>query len=215
MSFREGDKESTSLVAKSAVKFCDALRWRQMRTALLPSGWRSPQQVAMIRASTKDRTQPWTVAELRASLPQPLDRKEWKLTASDKPGDAKLAIDGRIDTRCTTGTSQKPGQWFQVEISKEATITGLQLDGGKSKNDYPRGYKVEISSDGQQWKEVASGKGSNAVTDVQFPATKVKFVRITQTGAVGGLYWSIHELNIFSSNGTPVASAGAAGPSGR
>ena len=179
------------------------------------AGFVSAQQVATIRAATKDRTQPWTISELRATLPQPLDRKQWKLSASDKPDDAKLAIDGRIDTRYTTGTSQKPGMWFQVEFPKETTITGLQLDAGKSRNDYPRGYKVEISSDGAQWKEVASGKGSNAVTDIQFPATKAKFVRITQTGAVGGLFWSIHELNIFSSNGTQVASAGAAGSNGR
>jgi hypothetical protein len=174
-----------------------------------------PQEVATIRAATKDRAQPWTIAELRATLPQPLDRKQWKLSASDKPNDAKLAIDGRIDTRYTTGVSQKPGMWFQVEFPKESTIAGLQLDAGKSRNDYPRGYKVEISGDGEQWKEVASGKGSNAVTDIQFSPAKAKFVRITQTGAVGGLFWSIHELNIFSSLGTPVASAGAAVPNGR
>src|SRR5204863_3715985 len=39
------------------------------------AGFVTPQQVASIRAATKNRTQPWTAEELRSSLPQPLIRK--------------------------------------------------------------------------------------------------------------------------------------------
>jgi len=59
-----------------------------------------PEDVARLRAASKDRTQPWTIDELRASLPQPLaNRKDWKLSASDNPGDLAQAIDGKGDTR--------------------------------------------------------------------------------------------------------------------
>ena len=157
------------------------------------------QDVARIRAASKDRTQPWTIAELRATLPQPLaNRAAWKLTASHKPTDTALAVDGQGETRYTTGAVQVPGMWLQIELPQETLLAGLQLDSTKSANDYPRGYKVELSPDGQTWKAAATGKGASAVTDIQFPPTKAKHIRITQTGAVGGLYWSIHELQIFA-----------------
>jgi hypothetical protein len=34
---------------------------------------------------------------------------------------------------------------------------------------------------------------------------KAKFIRITQTGAVNGLFWSIHELHLFQPGAAPVA----------
>jgi mono/diheme cytochrome c family protein len=163
------------------------------------AGFVKPEDVARLRAASKDRTQPWTIEELRGSLPQPLaNRKDWKLTASDNPNEVALAIDGKGDTRYTTKASQKPGQWFQIELPAETALSGLQLDSTKSANDYPRGYKIEISGDGQAWKQVATGKGAGAVTDIQFAPTKARFVKITQTGSVGGLYWSIHELQVFA-----------------
>ncbi len=168
-----------------------------------------PQDVARLRTASKDRTQPWTMAELRATLPQPLaNRKDWKLTASDKPGDCGAAIDGKGETRYTTGRGQTPGMWFQIDLPAEAEIVGLQLDSAKSANDYPRGYTLELSTDGQKWTKVASGSGIGAVTDITFPATKTKFIRITQTGEVKGNFWSIHEVNVFASQaGGKVATA--------
>ncbi len=167
------------------------------------AGFVRPEEVARLRVASKDRTQPWTMSELRSSLPQPLaNRAAWKLSASDNPGDVALAIDGKSDTRYTTKIAQKPGQWFQVELPEEMTLAGAQLDSTKSPNDYPRGYKVEVSSDGQAWKQVTVGHGSSAVTDLLFAPTKAKFLRITQTGSVGGLFWSIHEIQLFAA-GSP------------
>jgi hypothetical protein len=92
--------------------------------------------------------------------------------------------------------------WFQIELPQETLISGLELDSAKSPADYPRGYEVAISTDGKNWgKPVASGKGSSAVTDIAFAPTKAKFIKITQTGAVQGLFWSIHELQVFAAGG--------------
>lgn len=166
------------------------------------AGFVTPQDVAKARAATKNRTQPWTIAELRAALPQPLaNRKAWTITASHKPNDVGAAIDGKAETRYTTGKPQVPGMWFQIELPQEASLVGVQLDSAKSANDYPRGYTLELSTDGQTWKQVSAGKGIPGVTDIKFPATKAKFVKITQTGSVAGLFWSIHELEIFAAPG--------------
>jgi len=164
------------------------------------AGFVTAQDVARIRNATKERVQPWTIDELRASLPQAMaNRKQWKLSASHKPQDCAKAVDGNPDSRYTTGVPQAPGMWFQIELPAETSIVGLELDNTKSANDYPRGYTVQTSKDGQTWeKPVATGKGYGPVTDITFPPVKTKFIRITQTGAAPGTYWSIHELEVFT-----------------
>lgn len=156
-------------------------------------------EVAAIRKANIDRTEPWTMEELVASLPRPLKfDKTWKLSASHKADAAKAAFDGDLNSRFDTGASQAPGMWFQIELPEAATLSGIQLDSAKSPRDYPRGYKVELSIDGTTWgTPVAAGKGSSAVTDIAFKPTKAKFVRISQTGAVDGLFWSIHEMQLL------------------
>ena len=163
-------------------------------------GFVSPEAVARLRAAYGARTEPWTEAELRATLPQALtNSKSWKLSASANPGGCSSATDGKLDTRWDTGNSQTPGQWFQIELPSVTRVGGLRLDTLASPGDYPRGYKVETSLDGTTWsKPLAEGKGSGAITDIPFAATPAKYVRITQTGAVNGLFWSIHELRVLA-----------------
>ena len=54
----------------------------------------------------------------------------------------------------------------------------------------------------QTWTEVAHGNGSDPVTEIEFPQADAKFIRVTQTGAVDGLFWSIHELQVLAHAGT-------------
>ncbi|MHA3773374.1 DUF7133 domain-containing protein [Verrucomicrobiota bacterium sgz303538] len=171
------------------------------------AGFVSAQDVARLRASTANRTQPWTIAELRAAVPQPLpDRKAWKLTASHNAKALSAAIDGDTGSRYTTNASQEPGQWFQIELPQETLVTAIELDAAASTRDYPRGYKVELSSNGTTWgKPVAEGKGAGPLTSIEFPPARAKYVRITQTGEVKGLFWSIHEVQVFGAKPTLAA----------
>ena len=175
------------------------------------SGFVRLPEVAHARAAAKARNTPWTMAELQTILPQAIGNQEhWKVTASHNSRSARLAIDDDIKTRFDTATDQVPGMWYQVELPEETAVMGLQMDAAESANDYPRGYRVELSNDGKSWGQpVATGRGNNPLTEVFFPATKCKFVRITQTGSVGGLYWSIHELKVFTP-GSPVLATSAA-----
>ncbi len=156
--------------------------------------------VAGIRKESGDRLLPWTEAELE-ELEPPLmaDRKKWKLTASH--GSEKLGgcVDGNGKSRYDTGTSQVPGMWVQVEFPSVSKVNRIQLDSKSSARDYPRGYQVESSVDGSE--PLAIGVGKHPMTNIAFPATEAKFLKITQTGRVNGLYWSIHEMQIF---GKPV-----------
>jgi glucose/arabinose dehydrogenase/mono/diheme cytochrome c family protein len=164
------------------------------------AGMVSVKEVAALRAASKVRTQPWTVEELLAALPNPplMNRKAWKLTASHNPESLANAVDGTASTRYDTRKIQTPGMWVQIELPAETTLTGVRLDASGSNNDYPRGYTLELSADGQNWGQpVAKAEGKSALTEIKFPAAKAKFLRITQTGSSPGNFWSIHELDLL------------------
>jgi hypothetical protein len=155
--------------------------------------------VARTRAAFKERTQPWTLDELRDVIPQFLtNRPNWKVSASNNGGTAGNAVDDKLDTRFDTGVSQTNGMWFQLELPEATTISGVYLDAATSPNDYPRKYKVELSDDGKKWGEaVAAGSGNARTTEITFKPAKAKFIRITQTGEVKNKWWSIHELQLL------------------
>ncbi len=155
--------------------------------------------VKRIRKQLNGRNVPFTVEELRASFPVPLaNRKDWKLSASHNSRGTRSAIDGNLGSRWDTKTSQVPGMWLQIELPETATISGIRIDSASSSRDYPRGFKVEISDDGRNWsKTISEGKGVQPVTEITFSPVTTKHVRITQTGAVNGLFWSIHEMAIY------------------
>ena len=158
-------------------------------------------EVAALRAASKIRTQPWTVEELTAALPNPplANRNAWKLTASHNGESLALAVDGKADTRYDTRKFQTPGMWLQIDLPTETTLTGVRLDASGSGNDYPRGYKLELSADGQTWaKPIATGEAKSALTEIKFAPTKAKFLRLTQTGSSPNNFWSIHELDVLA-----------------
>ena len=158
--------------------------------------------MARVRTASKTREVPWTMEEIEALVPQPIPySKEWKFTASHNAKSAPAAFDNKPNTRWDTGVSQVPGMWYQIELPRPERIAGLQLDTTGSDRDYPRGYRVELSTDGATWnKPSAAGKGTQPLTEIEFPPTPAKFIRITQTGAVDGLFWSIHELRLHAKN---------------
>lgn len=160
----------------------------------------SAADVRRLRNRHATRTEPWTEQELSATLPWPLtDTTGWKLAASVANKACSAAIDGRRETRWDTGSSQRPGQWFLIKFPAKRRISGLILDAAGSAEDYPRGYKVELSDNGQDWGlPVAQGQGDGPITDINFPPAETWYVRITQTGSVDGLFWSIHELSVMA-----------------
>ena len=159
----------------------------------------TPRQVRTVRKQFAKRTAPWTVAELKAAAPMPIPhRNRWGLSASHRKANAKNAVDGNLNSRFDTGASQVPGMWFTIDLKMETLVGGLRLDAAKSRNDYPRGYQIAFSNDGRTWSApVAPGKGTTSMTEVFFKPRKTRHIRITQTGSVNGLFWSIHEMEIY------------------
>ncbi|MGB0991107.1 MAG: DUF7133 domain-containing protein [Akkermansiaceae bacterium] len=157
----------------------------------------TPAQAASVRKQTSTRNKPWTESELNKIEPPAIGGQErWKLTASHNAQSRHNAIDRNPNTRYTSNTSMRPGMWIQIQLPKTTTISGIKLDTRGSNGDYPRGYKVEFSTDGKTWKTTSTGKGKGPITSISVKPTQIKFIRITQTGK-HRLYWSIHELTLY------------------
>jgi hypothetical protein len=149
--------------------------------------------------------------DLRAeSARVPAERHGWKVTASDNKESAALAIDGRRDTRWDTAGPQKPGQFFEVDLGRELRLAKLSLVLGSSALDFPRGFQVEVSLDGSTW--VQASRQDQTLIDIraflrprelglEIPLADVpaRKIRIINTGQDPVLYWSIHELKVYSS----------------
>jgi putative heme-binding domain-containing protein len=165
----------------------------------------TPAEVARVRAAAGGRNYPWTAEELDTLLPGFLRyRPEWKVTASHHSDLAHFAINGSGFLQWDTGEPQKPGQWFQIELPQPATLNEIQLEAPigfppGSGAGFPRGYKVEVSTDAQTWSVIAEGKGSGASTRIALKPVPAKWIRITLTVAAGDEVpaWAIQKVRLF------------------
>ncbi len=135
-----------------------------------------------------------------------LSRTNWHVSASSTAGGAyngitqaaTSAIDGNTNSRWSTGSTQTAGQWFTVDMGATQSFSTVTLDAGTSTNDYPRGYQVFVSSDGQNWgSAVATGAGASKLVTIHFAAQKARYLKIVQTGSNSSWWWSIAELNVL------------------
>lgn len=160
----------------------------------------TPQDVATVRSSIKDRKEMWQSKEILAMAPIPnQEMQKWTFTASHNPQGCKAAIDGNISSRWDTAATQQDGMWFSFDMGEPRKLTSIVLDATPSSDDYPRAYSVEISADNKSWKTVvAKTAGSTPVTDIILPGEPARYVRVSQHGESPGKYWSIHELGVYA-----------------
>lgn len=124
-----------------------------------------------------------------------LDSSQWTLKSSSHQGDVGNAVDADAQTRWATGTPQRPGQSFQIDMQAPRRFNRIVLASEGNPYDYPRGYRVVVSDDGVNWSgPIATGAGTSAITDIAFAARTARFIRIEQTGTDINRWWSIHEL---------------------
>ncbi len=147
------------------------------------------EDVARVRATFPDRKEAWTIETLNARLPQPVgDRSAWKFTtnrpAKSGAGDAPATGPAALSF---TATAPVTNAWLQIELPDVVTISEMRLSSAKSPRNFTRAYKIELSTDGENWGEpVATGRGLGPIVDVSFTATKAKWIRLTHTQAQFG-----------------------------
>jgi hypothetical protein len=149
-----------------------------------------------------------TVVDAAGSTTKCPAKTMWTVTAMPTPAhnfmqipDTKLqpqyAIDGNTGTRYSTGATSAGGEWFRVDLGAATQVTGIVLDDTVDVNDVPYGYKVEVSTDGNAWTQVATCNAIASTTEtINFAAKPARYVRVTDTAA-GIHWWSIDELSVL------------------
>jgi hypothetical protein len=119
----------------------------------------------------------------------------------------------------TTGASQVPGMWFQVELPDAVSLVEVQMNtttiggarggrggarGGRGVTaplpdaGFPRRFRVDVSADGRQWTAVAEATGAAVTSTAAFPRIRARFVRITQTGDTPNApAWTLQRLRLY------------------
>jgi hypothetical protein len=120
----------------------------------------------------------------------------WRTSASDCGVDTpELALDGKLDTRFSTGVYMEPGTAFEYRIDLRSVVDVTRVVLTSMANDAARQLSVYVSEDGETWRAVACGPGE-LVTDFWFESTKARYLRFVQGGTAPG-WWSLHELAVY------------------
>jgi len=147
-----------------------------------------------------------------------IPRNRWQVTASIKPANAPLMMDGKTDTVWASETAQTPGMTVTVDMGAVHPLAKVRFELGDSWCDVPRGSKIEVSTDNQRWQTAVEygNVGDGLFWDNNqprflvygdfftcvFAPVSARYVRITQTGSDPRFWWTIAELHFF---GPPAA----------
>lgn len=152
----------------------------------------------------------------------PLDPDDWTITTqpSGREGGSAM-IDRDIGTRWSTGRLRRDGDTFTVRLARPAILAGMTiLPGGHT--DVPTGYRIDVSSDGQRWEEVArlpfyigptffSGphpmiKARRGRLEARWQPRSATALRMTHLGSDQRFFWSVYELFLYTAANETFAS---------
>ena len=136
----------------------------------------------------------------------PLLKPAWTVRASVNDHLSALAVDGDVTSRWNS-EPQTPGDEFVVDFGEEVTFGNIVIWLHTHPHDYPRGYRVEVSDDGEAWRTIARAQEVHVpITrfiealehpfEITFPEIRARHLRIVQTGSHPVYVWSIHELEV-------------------
>ncbi|MFF7238804.1 discoidin domain-containing protein [Streptomyces collinus] len=107
---------------------------------------------------------------------------------------ADRAVDGSRDTRWASGWSDD--QWLRIDLGSTHLVRRVTLDWERA---YARSYRVELSTDGENWRTVwSTTSGDGGLDTVRFSGTPARYVRVT--GTQRGTRWgySLYEVGVHS-----------------
>src|SRR5690349_3812406 len=130
------------------------------------------------------------------------------------------AFDGKSTTRWASAGGADP-QWIQVDLGATSTVAHVDL---RWEAAYGRAYRIQVSTDGSNWRQVYStATGDGGTDDLTGLNAAGRYVRLT--GTARGTQWgySLYEFKVYGTRGestptpspspsaTPSASATKAG----
>ncbi|MFF5139719.1 discoidin domain-containing protein [Streptomyces sp. NPDC013157] len=122
---------------------------------------------------------------------------------------AANAVDGNTGTRWSSAFTDD--QWLQVDLGATAQVNQVVLDWETA---YGKDYKVQISSDGNNWTDLQSVTGGDGGTDTLTVSGQGRYVRMLGVHRATQWGYSLWEFQVYgTTTGTPpVQGGGDLGP---
>lgn len=112
---------------------------------------------------------------------------------------AAAAWDGKVESKWSTGTAQAAGQWFQTDLGATRTFDTIELNSGSASGDYPRGFAVQLSTDGVTWgSSVATGAGASNQTRIAVGTQTARYIRVQLTTGWSSNWWTVGEVRVYN-----------------
>jgi hypothetical protein len=138
------------------------------------------------------------------------NRTTWKAWSSSNVFKTKLAFDGDPSTGWTTETPQREGDFFYLDLDKPVQAAEVELSLAGKPLDYPRGFMVESSLDGEHWvllnwtpflvPHITKANIQNltpCTLVISFEALPLRYLRIKLTRSHRVHHWSIQEIHCY------------------
>jgi hypothetical protein len=107
---------------------------------------------------------------------------------------ASAAVDGDRSTRWASDWSDD--QWIRVDLGSARTVARVVL---RWEAAYAKGYRVEVSGDGNSWRPVwSTDAGDGGVDNDTFAATTARYVRVAGQRRATGYGYSLYEFEVYS-----------------
>lgn len=114
----------------------------------------------------------WMISEVQIHL-----SPQWNGTASNNNEYAHNAIDDNPTTAWTTVDPQAPNMWFQLDLGRIESVSGLRLT--PPKDETPRGYRVSIwNQQAGGWQKIAEKQNNTEAINIAFAPVQTQYLNI-------------------------------------
>ncbi|MFD6150548.1 discoidin domain-containing protein [Streptomyces sp. NPDC060243] len=131
-----------------------------------------------------------TMAAAKQNLAQ--GRTATASSESNAEQGAAKAVDGDMGTRWSAGPAAD--SWLQVDLGAEHSLSEVQLAWEDS---YAKGYKLQGSTDGRTWRDLATRTNGSGGTEKIPVSGSARYVRMQGTEKSGQWGYSLYEMRVY------------------
>jgi hypothetical protein len=114
----------------------------------------------------------WMISEVQIH-PCPI----WNATASNNNDYAQNALDNNPNTAWTTVEAQAPNMWFQLDLGRVESVSGVRLT--PPKDEVPRGYRVSVwNQHAGGWQKIAEKQNNTEPIHISFAPVQTQYINI-------------------------------------
>ncbi|MFD0616950.1 discoidin domain-containing protein [Paenibacillus sp. GCM10027629] len=106
---------------------------------------------------------------------------------------AQKAVDGDSTTRWSSLYTD--GEWISVDLSQIHEFNGVKLNWEAA---YGKGYKIQVSTDGNTWKDVfTTNTGDGGFDYITFDPVRAKYVKMQGTSRATNYGYSLYDFEVY------------------